>query len=363
MKNRTPTDADDLFADTRMSFGDHVEDLRMHLWRAVLGFFGIILFCFLLDGIGVLFNSGFGVAVPVMHFIAKPVEDALEDFYNKRIERVAQDLKEGRRKAVAVDMPKDVEMELDISPIKKSIMEAMKANPPSDPPPEYVGVRGKIAPLSWTMALARAQQMVVKPARLSTLSVTEAFVVYLKVALVCGIVLSSPWVFWQIWSFIAAGLYPHEKRYVNVYLPISLLLFLMGVVFCELAVLPQAVKALLWFNEWLDLEPELRLNEWLSFAIWTPIIFGISFETPLVMLFIERLGIINVETFRDKRRIAWFALAFFAAVVTPTDLLSMLFLWVPMCGLYELGILLCQISPRRESSDLDVPESEEMVEV
>src|SRR5262249_31914256 len=142
-----------------------------------------------------------------------------------------------------------------------------------------------------------ATKHVGKRPALTTLSVQEAFMVYFKVSIYCGIVLSSPWVFWQIWSFIAAGLYPHEKRYVNVYLPFSLGLFLVGVLVCQFFVMPKAIEVLLSFNEWVGIEPDLRLNEWLGFAIFTPLVFGLSFETPLVMLFLERMGIFTVQTF------------------------------------------------------------------
>src|SRR5262249_55062551 len=149
--------------------------------------------------------------------------------------------------------------------------------------------------------------------------------------------------------------YPHEKRLVNVFLPCSLGLFLAGVFVCEFLALPKAIEALLWFNEWLGMQPDLRLNEWLGFPIFLPPVFGISFQTPLVMFFLERVGILNVETYRNKRRISWFLMAVFAAVITPsTDPYTMLFLWVPMGLLYELGIFLCVLSPRPPDLDVDV---------
>jgi sec-independent protein translocase protein TatC len=112
------------------------------------------------------------------------------------------------------------------------------------------------------------------------------------------------------------------------------------------------------------MEPDLRLNEWLGFAIFMPIIFGIAFQTPLVMLFLERMGIMRVATYRASRRIAWFLMAVFAAVLTPSaDALSVLLMWVPMCLLYELGIWLCVWTPQRPGLEIEVPESEEMVEV
>src|SRR5439155_12176307 len=141
-----------------------------------------------------------------------------------------------------------------------------------------------INPLDWALAQRKANRLLERPATLTTLSISEGFMVYFKVSLLCGLVLASPWVFYQIWAFIAAGLYPHEKRYVHVYLPFSLGLFLVGVLICEFLVMPKAVEALLWFNEWIGLEPDMRLNEWLGFAIWMPVIFGLSFQTPLAML-------------------------------------------------------------------------------
>src|SRR5262249_11954006 len=155
-------------------------------------------------------------------------------------------------------------------------------------------------------------------------------------------VLGAPWIFYQIWSFIAVGLYPHEKRLVNVYMPVSIVLFILGGLLCQFFVIPRAVEALLWFNKWIGLEPDLRLSEWLGFAIMMPVVFGISFQTPLVMLFIYKIGLVRMDTFRNNRRIIWFLLAVFAAVITPSvDVYGMLFLWVPLCILFEFGIWLC----------------------
>ena len=188
--------------------------------------------------------------------------------------------------------------------------------------------------------------------------------VYLKVSMVTGFVLGSPWIFYQIWAFVAAGLYPHEKRYIHLYLPLSLGLFLFGVVICEFFVMPKAVEALLWFNEWLGIAPDLRLNEWLSFAIWLPVIFGVAFQTPLVMMVLERIGIMTVEKYLSLWRMAVFALGVFAAIITPTtDFVTWFALWFPMVGLYFLGIYLCWMAARRRPVDFDVPESAELVEV
>jgi len=184
------------------------------------------------------------------------------------------------------------------------------------------------------------------------------------VCLFTGLVLGSPWIFYQVWSFIAAGLYPQEKRLVNQYLPFSVGLFLVGVALCQFVVMPQTITGLLAFNEWLGIEPELRLNDWLNFALILPLLFGASFQTPLAMLTLERIGLMTVETYRSKRSIVLFLLAVAYVIVSPTpDPWTMILFWVPMAGLYELGIWLCKLSPRKSMLDSDLSESEEMVEV
>src|SRR5262249_43757717 len=227
--------------------------------------------------------------------------------------------------------------------------------------PEDLELTAKYRPLEMERKQRDAKDVIRRRA-LTTLSVQEALVVYFKVCLVAGLVIASPWVFWQIWSFVAAGLYPHEKRLVHVYLPFSLGLFLAGVFVCQFLVMPQAVAAMLWFNEWLGMTPDLRLNEWLSFAIWMPVIFGISFQTPLVMLFTGKLGIADVPFYADKRKYAYFAMCVFAAVITPSpDAITMLMLAVPMCMLYELGIILIKFQP--PSPFEEEVETDELVEV
>ena len=344
-------DPEDYFADTRMSFGDHIEELRFYLIRGILG---------LIVGITVSFAFG----DKVVHLITSPVETQLMQFYERRVARIAQELKEGDPRLEKLNLPTEFPVEAKRGELKRFLLELgvqFAANPGADETDdEWVRVPLGVRPVELVMKEHAAQRLVTKPASLSTLSVMEAFMVYFKVCALTGLVISSPWVFWQIWAFIAAGLYPHEKKYVHVYLPVSLGLFLTGILFCEFLVIPKAISALLWFNEWLGLEPDLRLNEWISFAILVPLVFGLSFQTPLVMLFLAKLGILDADSFRRKRRIAWFAMAVFAAAVTPIDALSMLLMWVPMCGLYEIGILMVQYLAKPEP---EMEESEELVEV
>lgn len=376
--NNQHIDPEDMFSDSRMSFGDHIEELRTHLWRAIYGFLIIMVMVFVLDAVGTVLNKPYiGVGKPTLMFIAAPVETQLKAFYDRRVEKVKKQLIEKDPTLVDIDKPTDfIRYGFDAKQLRallegKSPEEVSNFAKPDankdDPEEEKNIVRLWVRvenPLLKNILEAKAIQEIGKKPALTTLSAQEAFMVYFKVAIVCGIVLGSPWIFWQIWQFVAAGLYPNEKRYVHVYLPFSLFLFLGGIFICEFFVIPKALEALLWFNEWIGLEPDLRLNEWLSFAILMPLVFGISFQTPLVMFFLERLGIANIELYRSKRRMAWFILAVFAAVITPSvDAVSMLFLWLPLGFLYELGILMCWMSPRPRDMDIDVPDPEEMIEV
>lgn len=179
-----------------------------------------------------------------------------------------------------------------------------------------------------------------------TLNAQEAFMIYMKASIVTGIVLSSPWVFFQLWSFVAAGLYRHEKRYVYIFLPFSLALFLAGASLAFFFVFEPVLTFLFSFNRRLNIDPTPRISEWLSFVLLLPLGFGISFQLPLVMLFLERIGIFTVDAYTSKWRIAVFAIFIIAAILTPADPWSMVLMAAPLTVLYYLGVMLCRYLPR-----------------
>ncbi len=124
--------------------------------------------------------------------------------------------------------------------------------------------------------------------------------IFFTVCMVTGLVLASPWVFREVWAFVAAGLYRHEQHYVNKFLPFSVGLFLGGVFLCFFFVLPYTLQFLLDFNVWLGIEPTLRITDWISFATIMPLVFGVCFQTPLVMLVLTKLNILSAADFRAK---------------------------------------------------------------
>ncbi len=375
MKQDDFVDPDDMFSDTRMTFGEHIDDLRTHLLRAIKGFIlGMLVSIFL--------------ASWILEFITAPVDKQLEAYYQRyyaeRIKALEQDVKNKRFDNLPVRI-----QEVWIRPVNRPLV-PQAANEKAVLPNLMSAIMAWLKEMElgdWVNPLIvdtgdwekfqmvrpdpaaeakHAQELhnLTNPRKLKTLSIQEPLVVYFKIAIMAGFVLSSPWVFYQIWAFIAAGLYPQEKRLVNVYLPFSLLLFLAGCAVCQFFVVPKAIEALFWFNELIGAEPDLRLNEWLSFAIFMPAVFGISFQTPLVMLFMYMIGLCSIETYRSKRKISIFLMAVFAAVITPSiDGPSMLMMWVPMCLLYEVGILMCVYKGREERATPELEESTELVEV
>lgn len=182
-----------------------------------------------------------------------------------------------------------------------------------------------------------------------SLGVTEPFFVWLKAGLLGGLTLAAPFVFYELWAFVAAGLYPHEKKYVHLFLPVSLMLFAAGVLMAFFFVFSPVLEFLFTFNSSLNIAPEIRIGEWLSFAMFLPLGFGVAFQLPLVMLFVNRIGLVSVQTYLAKWRIAIMVIFVLSMFLTPADPISMLLLAVPLTGLYFLGIGMCVLMPRTEN--------------
>ena len=128
--------------------------------------------------------------------------------------------------------------------------------------------------------------------RLKAMNVQESFMIYIKAAFLFGAIVSSPGRFSSfLWNFVAAGLYPHEKHYVHTFLPISLGLFICGAALAFTAVFPPVLGFFFSITKSMGQELEPRISEWLGFVLLLPLGFGISFQLPLVMLFLERIHI------------------------------------------------------------------------
>ena len=354
--------SDDLFADSTMTFGEHLEELRHCLVRSLLA---------LLVGTvcGLAFSDW------VVRVVNGPLEQSLQGYYQSTaVVRYKAFLREreaeGKTSPYTLGQVEDfvdrqhyiyrmyfvhpaaVRAELGLTDLGES--QSVSASPQLVPP---VAAEAAEVPVSADKLLSASDLVplfVWRPMdddeRMSvkSLSPTEAFMIWLKAAVVSGFVLASPAIFYFIWSFIAAGLYPHEKRYVHIFLPFSIGLFLAGAMFCFFGVFPTILKFLFAFNADLGIDPDPRISEWLSFAIFLPLGFGLSFQLPLVMLFLERIGILSVDVYLAKWRMAVLVIFVISMMLTPADPISMLAMAMPLSGLYFLGILLCHYFPRRK---------------
>ena len=324
-----------------MSFGEHLDDLRKHLIRAVLGLF---------VGVIITFIPPLDLGQKVMWKMQKPAQDALNEFYTTQAnDRAADAKKRDEKSPMLVDMAAD-----DLILALRKFAPGLETRLP-----EPSALKGQTFPFH--LDFRRAEQILItagtiRPANaLISLAPMESMTIFFMVCMVTGLVIASPWVFYQIWAFVAAGLYRHEQHYVKKFLPMSLGLFLMGVALCYFAVLPVTLEFLLNFNVWLGIEPTLRISEWMGFATILPVVFGVCFQTPLVMLFMERIGVMSGDDFRTKRKMAILVMVVAAAVITPTqDPFSMLLLAVPMVALYELGLLMIGRSPVESETPAEV---------
>lgn len=184
--------------------------------------------------------------------------------------------------------------------------------------------------------------------KLHVTEVTGSFYAYLKVSLISGILAASPIVFYQLWSFVAPGLYSHEKASVFPLVLVSTLLFLIGATFCYLVVLPFSLKFLIGFSGDL-LSPIITVGSYLSFAGMLMLAFGFGFEMPVVAYFLGKVGIISSRFLSKGRRYAIVLILIISAILTPTpDIATQLMLAGPLYLLYEISIILVKFTGKRE---------------
>ena len=178
-------------------------------------------------------------------------------------------------------------------------------------------------------------------------AMSEALVTKFKVAIVAAIILASPVIIWQVWSFIKPALYPKEKKTFRVLFLIALLLFLLGVVFCYLAVYTLAVDFFLIAGDNLA-TPMLSIDKYVSFLFGFIVPFGVAFQLPVALYLTTRMGLTNYKMLASKRKFVILGIFVLAAILTPPDVVSQLALGLPMILLYEIGIQACRLTKPKE---------------
>jgi len=179
-------------------------------------------------------------------------------------------------------------------------------------------------------------------------TVAEAFFTYMKVAFIAGLILASPFVLYQIWAFVAPGLYQKEKRYVVPFVLGGSLFFALGILFGYFVAIPIGFKFLLGYATDF-IKPMPSMKEYLSFTIKFLLVFGLVFEFPVVLVLLARIGVIDAKMMARRRKYAILLIFIFAAVMTPPDLISQVLMALPLMGLYELSILLAKIFGKKSA--------------
>ncbi|HEU4621102.1 MAG TPA: twin-arginine translocase subunit TatC [Burkholderiaceae bacterium] len=188
--------------------------------------------------------------------------------------------------------------------------------------------------------------------KLLATGVVAPFIVPLKVTLLVAFVLALPYVLYQLWAFVAPGLYQHERKFALPILVSSFVLFLIGIAFCYFFVFGVVFKAVAGFAP-TSVQVAPDIDAYFSFVLGMFLAFGLTFEVPVVVVVLVKFGFVTIEKLKEIRPYVIVGSFVVAAVVTPPDVLSQLLLAVPLCLLYECGILMARLVRKTTRADAD----------
>lgn len=325
---------DDLFERNTMSFGEHLEQLRMALAKA---------------GLWLAIGTAIGLyySEPVVQWISAPFREQLRQYH---INRVA-----GAYRSVFRTEPPAFFLEFmhkqQVVPRSGFVLDAAEFDRSLS-----FSEAGDSTRDAWMQSLADEKIPNLKrqvwlepiPDNLNSFGIFEGFAIYLQASLIVGITLGLPGMFWHLWNFIAAGLYPYERRKVYKFLPLSVVLFLAGASLAYFVMIELLVQVMLQYNVGLGVEIQPRLKDCFSLAMWLPLIFGLCFQLPLAMMVLAALGLVSAETFIVHQKVAILAITLVSMLLTPADPYTFIGLLIPLALLYYVGIGLCKTCQHSE---------------
>lgn len=177
------------------------------------------------------------------------------------------------------------------------------------------------------------------------IKLTEAFLTYLKLAIYSGLLVASPVVIYQVWAFVAPGLYRHEKRLVAPLVMVSTVLFLLGASFTYFVVLPVGLRYLIEFAGE-EVQAMISMASYVSFVSLFMVLFGVMFQIPLAMLMLSRLGVVRASTLARNRKYVLLGSFTIGALLTPPDIFSQSMMSVPIFLLFEISIWIMRLQER-----------------
>ncbi|PKM76785.1 MAG: twin-arginine translocase subunit TatC [Firmicutes bacterium HGW-Firmicutes-15] len=200
--------------------------------------------------------------------------------------------------------------------------------------------------------------------RLIVTGVTEAFFVKLQISILAGFVIAFPIVSWSIWRFIKPALYPHERKYIYILFPITLILFAAGVLFSYFGILPLVLKFFVYIAGE-NLDTMFKVDQYVSFVMSFSIPFGLVFELPVITFFLTKIGVVKPEMLSKNRKYALLIIVVAAGALTPgPDPISQIMMAVPVYILYEVSIIVAKFAKpgRNNKKDDQQGKSDDEVE-
>ena len=178
-------------------------------------------------------------------------------------------------------------------------------------------------------------------------SLPEAFFNYMKISFYASLFLTSPYILYQLWKFVSPGLYKTEKKYMIPFVISSTILFICGILFGYYLALPPAFSFFVEFSSDF-LKPMFSLREYLSLSLKLLLAFGVSFELPVVIFFLAKIGVVSSKMLSRNRRYAILIIFIAAAILTPSpDAITQIVMAVPLMGLYEIGIIVAKLAEKK----------------
>ncbi|MHC0551782.1 twin-arginine translocase subunit TatC [Salinicoccus sp. CNSTN-B1] len=177
--------------------------------------------------------------------------------------------------------------------------------------------------------------------------VTDPLKIYLMVIMIIGFVIVLPVILYQIWAFVSPGLYSNERKLTLSYIPIVMLLMLLGMAFSYFILVPYIIQFTFELSEDIGIETTIGINQYFGFLFRTVLPFGLIFQMPILVLFLTQLGLLTPMFLKKNRKYAYFILLVVAALIAPPDLMTHIMLTIPMIVLYEISIYISKIGYRR----------------
>ncbi|MDP8229700.1 MAG: twin-arginine translocase subunit TatC [Candidatus Gorgyraea atricola] len=174
----------------------------------------------------------------------------------------------------------------------------------------------------------------------------EAFITNIKIALFGGLYFSSPFILYQVWDFISAGLKKRERRYASLYVFFSFIFFVIGSYFGYFLIVPIGIKFLMSFGT-VNVIPMISVGKYVSFVCMLTLVFGLVFQLPLIILLLTKTGIVKPQTLAKNRKYAILIIFIIGAILTPPDVITQCLMAIPLIVLYELSIFLSKISSKK----------------